>query len=121
LPLGNAPSCAIDSVAFTLTVGVPNGPAIAVPAPFAPSVSTKYSAAVTSAPQLAASLTLALSATATAPLVGLGVALTALVAGPVLSGLHDTAAPPTVTKVSIPPKPIDSVGAVPVRTPLLSK
>lgn len=94
---------AAESVALTLTVGLPELPASAVPLPLARVVSTKYSAAVTLLLPLAASLTCALNATLTVPFVRLGVSVIAPVSGPCVSG---PAAPGAMLrKVSMPPRP----------------
>ena len=65
-------------VADTGTLALPKVPVIAVPAPLDPMVSTKYSAAVIVLP---VELTVAERLTVAAPLVGFGVAVTALTEG----------------------------------------
>ena len=73
------------TLALTVSVALLNDPseaAIELPAPLEPTVSMKYSAAAMFDPPVLASLTVAVSVTDEAPLVGLGETATFVVEGP---------------------------------------
>ena len=86
VPWARAATVAALMVALTATVGVPNTPVIDVPVPFAPAVSTKYSAAITFEFPLVTSLMVAASATLDEPFVACGVTATPIASGPAVSG-----------------------------------
>jgi hypothetical protein len=76
------------TVALTLSVAelkFPSEAVMAIPEPLAPGTSMKYSAVVMLEPPVVASLTEAVKVTDVTPAVGLGVTLTLVVKGPVVS------------------------------------
>jgi hypothetical protein len=98
LPLASAPSVAGGIVAVTAAGSDGKLPVIAVPAPFAPTLSMKYSAAATLVAPVVASLTEAIR---TPDVVS---SATALVIGPTVSPVVVPFGAASM-KASIPPKP----------------
>ena len=93
------------TVALTASVAelkVPSVAVIAVPVPLAPLASTKYSAPAMLELPVVASLTEAFNVTDVAPTVGLGVPVTPLATGPVVSGAAETENDPDAVAPQFP-------------------